>query len=66
MIYKFTEEFEIEADEYYAILLKEDEDYISCGIVLGSYIPEYRERFAKYYLTQMRTPKCVEDLVKDL
>lgn len=66
MIFKFTDEFEIENDEYYAILSKEDDDYTSCGIVLGSHIPEYRERYAKYYLTLMQTPTNAIDLVKDL
>jgi hypothetical protein len=66
MIYKFTDDFEIENETYYAILSKEDGEYVSCGIVLGECIPEYKERFAEYYLTTMRQPESIEDLVKDL
>lgn len=66
MIYKFTDSFDIDDDTYYAILSKEGKEYISCGIILGSHIAEYKERFAEYYLTSMRQPNSVEELVKDL
>lgn len=66
MIYKFTDLFHVDDDTYYAILLKDGETYISCGIVLGSHIAEYKERFAEYYLTSMQQPNSVEELVKNL
>ena len=66
MIYKFTDNFDIEDDVYYAILKKEGEEYNSCGIILGSSIIDYRERYIEYYLTSMRQPSSVEELVKNL